>query len=682
MTRQTAVGQLGDCKVSAKWRNVGWFALGVMILLVWWAYSTELASTLASGAQAPWPMVDRWLDPELRTLDPSCHADELRQSLYMRGFLVTEWLGIDRTTALSLSMLLGFVMVALGSVALVQAFAPGAGPAAWLLFATWNLATAVPKVDLANFGGGLSASGQMYAPAFGCGLLAIAFVLRRSWIAFGCFVAIAAMCHIVVAFYFAAVAVAMALPSLRRADWPRFSVGLLIAAGVSGVWAAGVVGDMPEQMSKSDWMQHARFGNSHWFPFDHGTFGKLHYWGGSTIFLCVALCGLVAIRFVKDRCRRLQWYSGVLAAVSLTVIGLAASLFAEEPAIIKLGLHRSSAVVTQLALLVVVLFLVDRLRGRGPSAWCAILVLLFATAQGMGPFVGLLLLLVMLLQAPPSWRWIPGAAIGVLIVWLVSIWLRGHLGTWEELVFGSSRRYGWSGFRLMFGSDVVDVSRATKLWIIIGAWGLLGLVHQVVDRKSQFVPPTTAATMGVVLVLALASASTAGWLRIQDRSTKGRDRHGDFLAAQLWASENTSPHDLFFVDPTDDYGFREYSGRPTFGTPREWVHTSFLYGGSLAAFEEGLRKSRIFGVDPADFMEGGSSYPGYIRYRTTIRNAIHSKEPRWFSALAEEEGLDYIVVRVENSESWAENSPVYENSSYRIYDLRSEAATPPLEPPN
>lgn len=651
-------------------------ALAIVVGLVWDFYRTELASTLAASAQTPWPMVDRWLDPELRALDPACHADELPQSLYMRGFLLTEILGIDRTISMAASMLIGFILVALGSVALVRSFRPEASPVAWLLFATWNLATLVPKVDLANFGGGLSASGQMYAPAFGLGLMAIAAVFRRAWVAFGLLVAAASLCHLVVAFCVAAIGVAMAIPEVRRRNPARFILGLLIALGVSGAWSYGVLAGLPEQMSKADWMRHARFGNSHWFPFDLGIFGRLHHWNGATIYLCVCLAGMVAIGFVSERLRRTQWWLGVAMAAALTTIGLAAGLVSNEPFLIKLGLHRASAMITQLSLLVVVLFLIDSMRSRGPSAWLSILVLLYTAVHGFSPFSTTVLLVAMCIETPSKRRWIPGVAVAVLVGWVLSIWYRDHLGSWSQVFLGTSHRAAWQRLVIMWGSAEIDISASTIRTFMFGAWIVLGLTHQIFDRRAHAASPGTLATSLVVLALALASTSTAGWMRVHDRSTPGRDRHGDFLEAQLWATENTVPRELFFVDPADEYGFREYSGRPTFGTPREWVHTSFLYTGSQQAFAEGRRRSLLFEVDPDDFMEAGSTYQGYVDYRTAIRSAIHAKDPQWFSNLANQEGFDYVVMRVENSVAWSEVPPVFENESYRIFDLSKEVRGP------
>lgn len=679
---QAAIGQLKTTEESAKWKSVCWVALGVMVLLVWWAYSTELASTLASGAQTPWPMVDRWLDPELGRLDPTCHADELRQSLYMRGFLVTEWLGIDRTAALSFSMLLGFVILAMGSVALVQAFAPGAGPAAWLLFATWNLASPLPRVDLANFGGGLSPSGQMYAPALGLGLLALAAVIRRSWILFGCFVAAAALCHVAVAFYIGVIGAAMALASIRRADLPRLVVGLVIAVGVSGFWSVQVLGSLPDQMSAEDWLRHARFGNYHWFPFDLGLFGSLHtYWSGATIFLGLFLAGLVAAPLVLERrVLRSQWLLGVAAAVVLTLVGLGASLFDTTPFLVKLGMHRASSIIIQLSMLVLALHLLRMVERGGIGRWVGILIILLCTRYGLGPLLALVVFLVSIRSFPRGRRWIPWTAVVILASWLGSLWIRGHLGHWLGLLLGTSKYHGWASLQIMTISEPIVISRQLGLTLIIGTSVGLVLLAGFLDKKRLWNSSVVPLLMGVVLLLAGAHASTAAWLRIQDGATQGVDRHGDFLAAQLWARDNTAPRALFFVDPTDEYGFREYSRRPTFGTPREWIHTSFLYNGSKASFEEGLRRSSLFGVQPADFMANGPSMASYEKYRSAVREAIYARSPVWFTSLAAREGLDYLVFRAVNSGEWSDIEPLYENPSYRIYDLRSEAVVPLLDP--
>lgn len=637
-------------------------AVVVVALATWWTHSTGLEVVSAAGGQTVWPMLDREATPALRDLDPMCHADELRQSLYMRGFQLTEWIGIPRPTALSASILLGIGLLVVGSIRLMRSLHPSAPPTAWLVFAVWNLASPATRTDLANFGGGLSHSGQMYAPAFGLGLIALGAALRRSWITFGIAIGIAGLCHLAVGLVFGACGFAMGMATLDRRNLPRMIAGCTIAAALAGGWFLQALDQLPDQMSDEDWLRFARFGNYHWYPIDWGGFGRLHHWGAATVFFSVILAGGSAALGTFRGGRGTAFWWGMGAALGLTVCGLLAGIVNEWPFIVKVGLHRASAVMTQLSAAAIAFQLIAWLGDRRLLFRVAGgVILVVATVRGVGPLMAFVMAgLCCIRLAVPGRRVI--AAAGLLMVgWLVSLAFRGHIQTAADLLIGSSRWGGRGALRVALPGGVLSIAPWKATALLLGVVMAVGFVF----RRAR---GWRGIRVGVgIVVLAMLSASWIPLTAQRLARLSELPRKTDFLAAQRWAAATTPWDATFFVDPADEYGFRECSGRPTFGTPHEWIHTSFLYTGSRASFEEGCRRASLFGVDLEAFMAEDPGIWGWIACRNALRTAIHAMPPEEMHRIAGMEAIDFVVLRRENAGAWGDVEPRFANDSYLIY---------------
>ncbi|MEZ5934502.1 MAG: hypothetical protein R3F54_21690 [Alphaproteobacteria bacterium] len=145
------------------------------------------------------------------------------------------------------------------------------------------------------------------------------------------------------------------------------------------------------------------------------------------------------------------------------------------------------------------------------------------------------------------------------------------------------------------------------------------------------------------------------------------------LAAQSWARTHTEPDALFMVDPSFIYGWRDYAQRASFGTYREWGMFGFIYGGNAAAYDEGLRRFALFGIDPVAIAED------YERRGLPLRKAgrkIQSKIEKSFNNqslnalfhIAKRERVDYLLLYSDRfAGDRGDAKPVYRNTAIEIY---------------
>ena len=66
-----------------------------------------------------------------------------------------------------------------------------------------------------------------------------------------------------------------------------------------------------------------------------------------------------------------------------------------------------------------------------------------------------------------------------------------------------------------------------------------------------------------------------------------------FQSFKEWAKENTPEGTVFHPDPNINYAWRDFSERPSFGTPREFV-TSWIYTQDLGIFNESIERLSIY----------------------------------------------------------------------------------------
>lgn len=130
---------------------------------------------------------------------------------------------------------------------------------------------------------------------------------------------------------------------------------------------------------------------------------------------------------------------------------------------------------------------------------------------------------------------------------------------------------------------------------------------------------------------------------------KNIDKADAYYETQVWARGNTQESDLFMVDPSIDYGWEAYSKRAKFGSFRELIHTGWLYTGNGLIFEEGMRRIRLFNVEPEDYLRRSlenqkkSVGPEYREFASAVDQAFYTFEDMDLENIAVGEGIAYFV---------------------------------------
>jgi len=149
-----------------------------------------------------------------------------------------------------------------------------------------------------------------------------------------------------------------------------------------------------------------------------------------------------------------------------------------------------------------------------------------------------------------------------------------------------------------------------------------------------------------------------------------------FLEVQLWAKENTPESSTFLITPYMGYGWRGFSERGSYGTFREWAHTSWLYTGDQEKFEEGQKRlGHWLGESPESLIDGDWTAigAGYRRLRT----AAYVVSQKQFYEKALELGqlglVDYAVGgrNEEAGGSLPDNERlVFQSGEFSVYSVR------------
>ena len=150
----------------------------------------------------------------------------------------------------------------------------------------------------------------------------------------------------------------------------------------------------------------------------------------------------------------------------------------------------------------------------------------------------------------------------------------------------------------------------------------------------------------------------------------------EFHAAQIWAKENTNGSSVFLTNPTSFAGWPNFSQRSTFGHYMDWGLSGFIYSSNDQVYKEGLRRFKLFGVDPiaeASLLEkAGESLQGVRRQiQKKLRKKFNTMSMDDLFAISRAEGIDYIVLeKGKHGGDRAGYTPIYETKKIFIFDVR------------
>ena len=488
--------------------------------------------------------------------------------------------------------------------------------------------------------------GNVYNFAYAAGFTTIAATLDRRMLLAGIAVGVAAAFHPIIGLFFGCAAGAVVLVRLRDYSFFGLLGGAVAALAVFAFWymlaisGANISGGIDGAL----FTDLTRLMSSHWFPVSGGVFGNRAW---ETLLPALALMLLLAATVRTSDPRTGTSDRQILSAVALlaavTLVGVVVSIASTNPLLIKLALHRASLIGLLLAAAIAVPRLLD-MAARGP--------LLLALIAG-GPLL------------VPYWRGhgVPLLAALVLVGGTV-FFLRSELSRLDRIVIAVACAVAIVTVATLTATGngwAVAIDTLSGLSLLRSPWFALAGVLTITARLLK-APALIAAAMAVGVWVWLPQVDAMGDPQLRQRAAHLQE-------AQVWAKANTQPTDLFMLDPTMSYGWRQYSERPSFGILREWLYSGWLYDTDPAIMAEGLRRARLLGLDLSTYTEMAKtdSTSAYDRLIADAARLFYARDAAALSATARENGVAFVVMdKAKASPSLPQLPVVYENPDFAI----------------
>lgn len=633
MTATGAVGELRPGKPYALARSLAdlsWLlvlcAAGVAVT---WFRTVHLQEASALYGFQPTALIDPvWYRPEFAADFPNGEAETLK-SLFGQAVRIAGLLPLSKQAIVSMVVFAEFAVLAGGvfvAVRSVNRDLPG-----WMGVATALLLTtgACVNADLARWFHPFY--GSAYNFAYGLGLLGFAAILRRSPIIGGAAIGVGAAIHPIISLFFGLAMAVAALVDFKNQRIGLLFAGAVLAAAISGTWAFLMLGDAGISAGNVDpelFVDLSRMMGYHWFPVSLGMFGQVSYerllplTGFMVLFACLAGNGDDRRNAID---RQIAWAVSFLLAVSLA--GVLLSEYSGIPVLIKSALHRASLAALMLAAVVVV-----------PR--------LFVIAAMGAPAVAFLAAVILL---ETYWR-TNGVAIGLCLAF-------AGMTVWARLA------------RRETGGLVVPLTAVAAAVAIMVAIILAGWPRSVTTEPNIGLDPF----MMPLFLTALAIATAARYMRqpallaggfllaalpwttkIDPISNPAEiEKARSFLEVQQWARAQTPTGSLFMTDPGHDYGWREHSERPSFGTAREWLYSGWIYDTRADVMTQGLERANALGLDVDGYLQQDKADPGNVKtiISSDASHLYHAKGPEWFASIADRYGVRYFVLELAKLET-------------------------------
>jgi hypothetical protein len=176
-----------------------------------------------------------------------------------------------------------------------------------------------------------------------------------------------------------------------------------------------------------------------------------------------------------------------------------------------------------------------------------------------------------------------------------------------------------------------------------------------------------------VLILAIIFLNEYGDYSIWHK--RYAERADAYLRLQIWAKMNTKQNALFLIDPSHEKGWEEFSERSSFGTFRQWLHTSIIVAGNESILSEGLRRTTLINTEIPEiilqFATGKAKSPSRYRLRSLIKNSYYTKTAEEFRQITSDNGIDYIILLKRHHPKKAIDLKLaYENDYYVVYQAK------------
>ena len=622
-----------------------------LLLVVFFSAKSNLAYLNlrnAVGGFSPVDYIQVATNPEVAGRRFPNGVEQLNNSLVFHIYETAYKLGVSPDLCQRIIIITSVIFFAFSLLFFSYSILPGSPAIVHFLTVLFGLSTDVLNHDLARFGAASILSfGQMYGFANAFALIAISFAVKSQWIKCWPIIGIVFTFHPATAIYASVVCCSMLLIKIRQIVSKKFWIGWSIGVSIALFWMIAVIlpslNNFP-RMSSETWINWSRFGNFHWFPFSMSVFKEEHF-RRITPLLSLIILASTRLRMktnISDETKKKLTIS-LISLVVLTILGLLASLFPIAPGIIKISFHRSSIFILVISLPLAL----DLLWGDLTS------VSLFNS------FIGCLCLITPLIGR------------NYLTPFLV--------GAWGFPIVFSILRFESEFFR--YSQDHLKNTIIDYFVQVPAIMALINVIFLIVNSFAVWNDPAFVSEINIViisivfavliylsknrtifslnlknaikyfLIVSFVFLGIHGILKSELRLLPWRnlEKSTAYYNTQIWAKDNTKLGALFMVDPSINYGWEAYSQRPKFGSFRDLIHTGWLYTGNSLIFDEGIRRIRLFGVEPTAYLLKSlqnhklSVGPEYHEFAKEVERAFYSLNKTDFMNLAKREGIEFVV---------------------------------------
>ena len=618
-----------------------WLAalFGSSVLIAWLASRHVVLWEAWSGFSPVGMMHPVSAMPGFATDFPNGEA-QMMTSLIGRAYRLLGLIGVsDRVGAMTM-IWLEVVSLMAGAVWLARCANPhlprSMAYAAGILFA----ASALPGADFGRWF--YPFYGSVYNFAIGAGLAALAAVLSQRMVLAGALIGIAATIHPIIAFFFGLAMAAAALTRWRDIQFLPSVIGAGTALALAGGWFAMAYGRKnigADNIDPALFVTLTRLMSFHWFPMRLDVFADRAWEVLLPFTALMALWLTVTPSDHADANRAVrQLWIGAFVVFAVSLFGVWVSEHAPQPVLIKLALHRGSLICLLLASAVVVPRLVDLVMNAPfpvSLSASALLMLPFVRPRGLPITTTLVFVVLVALLLQRSSRRFALLALAVAAAVLIGLVATGHGGAIR-----------------------VDANQGMNALLSLTVIG--GVLVLAVARFTR-----VAAIAAVALFFGAAMWSPV-LDRFKDASTQ--EPAEAYLAAQLWARDNTPNGSLFMVEPVQAYAWRQYSERPSFGTVRSWLYSGWIYDTDPAIMREGLRRAALLGIGPDDFIDPEGKSVG-IAFAALLKKAdgfYNTMDAEALHRFAVDNQIAYFVFDKTKRGDFAGLDVVYDNARFVI----------------
>jgi len=463
-----------------------------------------------------------------------------------------------------------------------------------LIFSIFVLEGSIGSTDLARFGSGYY-WGLFYNYSEAAGFLLIAAIMKNRLILATILAVFSVLTHPIIGGFF----LCFSFPFIFHLFKINNKIFLLTLGSsflcVVYFWMrTTILGDLiPEanhlyDVRSYDWFEVSKIFQYHWFPLDLGVFSDIQH-KHFMPFISVSI--LTIFFFIKNKEQLILerfYISGLIILVLLTFVGVLFSIQESSDTLIKLSLHRASKYYLYLSLpLLIYLFVSEAGSDHQLKRFFIILCVFSIFSETILPpfliviFSGFMIVEFIRSENPKT----------KLIYYIPLVYI--FLLVLNYYIFPNQLKYFFPEKNLLYFGLFI---------LAIHFFNSLILQRKLASKNYAFFRVVLACSFIVISVIGVSKKSNfVSYLNEKNR---------DIYAAQLWAKNNTPKNALFFVDPTSSGSWVGSAERASFGTIKQWLHTSSGYKKKDQNSMEGFQRFAVYDVELSEYFNRTPSVRG------------------------------------------------------------------------